>query len=147
MVKAIDDLRAKIGTSAPQFVDSVKPLAPSKPSPVAFNVSGQAGVGFTVNVVTPQNIQPASSALARAKVTKGPNAPLTPLLHNIQSATDTNFNSASNLIDYGTSSQSAFSINASGQTRYWRIRSSFDGQNWNNWQLLTGATGPIAVSV
>ena len=145
--QAIDDIRTKIGTGKPTFVDSVKPLAPSQPTPATFGVTGQAGVGFQVSIVNPQDINPASPALARAKITKGSNAPLTPLLHNVQSATDTNFTSASGLADHGITNQTTISIPASGATRYWRIRSSFDGQNWNAWQLLSGPSGPIAITV
>jgi hypothetical protein len=145
--RAIDDLRTKIGTQAPTFVDSVQPQAPVQPSPARFNVSGLAGVGFTVTIVNPQDIQPASTSLARAKITKGANASLTPIRHNVQSGTDTNFNSSSNLQDYKLSNQTSLSVPGSGVTLYWRLRSSFDGQNWNSWQLFSGPTGPVGVAV
>lgn len=144
---AIDDLRTKVGTGKPTFVDSVKPLAPTQPSPATFGVTGLSNVGFKIQIVNPQDINPQSPALARAKITKGPNAPLTPLFHNLQSAMDTSFSSSSGVVDYGISNQTAVSIPATGKTLYWRMRSSFDGQNWNAWQLLSGARGPIAVSV
>lgn len=144
---AIDDLRAKIGTGKTTFVDSVKPLAPSQPSPATFGVTGLPGVGFQVTIVNPQDINPQSPALARAKITKGANAPLATLFHNVVSATDTNFNSSSSLIDHGISNQTTWTIPASGVTRYWRFRSSLDGQNWNTWQLFSGPRGPIGVPV
>lgn len=144
---AIDDLRNKVGTQKPTFIASVQPQSPAQPSAAIFNVSGQTGVGFTVQITNPQDIQPASTALARAKITKGTNVALTPILHNVQSALNTNFNSAADLTDYGKSSQTTLTIPNSGVTLFWRIRSSFDGQNWNAWQLFSGPTGPIGVSV
>ena len=142
----VDDLYSKIGSSEPKFVDSVQPLAQITPSPATFNVSAVGGV-FAVQIVNPQNIQPASAALASAKVTKGSNASLTPVLHNLQSAKSTNFDSASGLTDYGVSTQTYWALPlGSGLALYFRIRSSLDGQNWNPWQLLSGPSGPIAVT-
>jgi hypothetical protein len=144
---AIDDLRAKIGTSAPTFVDSIVPLSPSQPPPATINVTGQTGVGFQITIVNPQNAKPLSVGVARARITKAPNAPLTPLFHNLNSAIDTNFNSQSSVTDYGVTSQTSVNIAGSGLTLFWRIRSSFDGKNWNSWKIFAGPTGPIAVSV
>lgn len=144
---AIEDLRTKIGTQKPTLIDAIQPLAPTQPTAVQFNVAGTTGVGFAIQILNPENIQPASAALARAKITKGPNVPLTPLFHNLQSAADTNFNSSSMVTDYGSTSQNQISIPGAGLIRYWRIRSSFDGQNWNAWQIFAGPTGPVAVTV
>lgn len=141
----LDSINTRLGSQPPKFVDSIRRIAPSQPSPVRFSVTAANGV-FTVLVVNPQDIQPASMALARAKITKGSNPSLSPVMHNLQSGTDTNFNSSSNLTDYGISSQTSWNISSPGASFYWRIRSSFDGQNWNAWQLYAGPSGPIAVT-
>lgn len=145
LTRQISDLQKKVGTQGPKFIDSGQPLATTQPTPVAINVTATGGT-YQVSVVTPQDIQPASPTLARAKILKGGNAILTPLYHNIQSAEDTNFNSASNVVDYGSTPQTKVAIPAPGQTLYWRIRSSFDGKNWNAWQIFSGPAGPVAVS-
>lgn len=142
----IDDIYTKIGSNAPAKVDSVSPLAPSQPPLAILNVLATPGTGYKVQIVNPQNVQSASMSLARARITKGPNAPLATVYHNLQSALDTNFNSGSNVTDHGVSTQTIWAIPTTGLSLYWRFRSSFDGQNWNPWQIFSGPNGPIAVS-
>lgn len=142
----LDDLYTKVGSKEPVKIDSVEPLAPSQPSPASLAVIATTGVGFKVQITNPQQVQPASMQLARAKILSGANAPLTPILHNLQSASDTNFDSASGLIDHGISNQTVWTIPMAGVTLYWRWRSSYDGQNWNPWQVYAGPAGPIGVS-
>jgi len=115
------------------------------PTPSTFNVLANNG-SFVIQIVNPQDIQPSSMKLRRAQILRGPNAALAKIFHNLQSATDTNFNSASHLTDYGISEQRQWSIPNPGQTFYWRLRNSFDGKNWNAWQLFSGPSGPVAVS-
>jgi hypothetical protein len=143
----IDDIYTKLGSRAPVKIDSVAQLAPAQPSFAVINVIPMTGIGFKIQLINPQDVQPASMALARAKALNGQNPSLSRVTHNVQSAIDTNFNSTSNVTDHGNSEQTVWTIPASGVTLYWRFRSSFDGQNWNPWQLYSGPSGPIAVTV
>lgn len=147
--RLIDSLNARIAGSPATFVDNPQTdrVSPSQPQAVAFNVSAAGGV-FAVQVTNPQHIQPASMALARAQALHKPNAPQAAIYHNLQSGTDTNFNSASALTDYGISAQTGWNIPLPNSTLYWRIRSSFDGKNFNAFQLFVapGNSGPTPVS-
>lgn len=145
MIAEIRDLQAKVGTEDPHFVDSIEQTAHAVPPPATFSVLANSG-SFVIQIVNPQDIQPASMKLRRAQILRGPNATLAKILHNLQSANDTNFNSASGLTDYGISEQRQWSIPNPNQDFYWRLRSSFDGKNWTPWQLLSGPSGPLLVS-
>lgn len=144
-----DTLSARTGGSQPTFVDSptTTPVAPTQPQAARFSVTASGGV-FAVQITNPQHVQPSSVALARAQAIKKPNAPLSAIYHNLQSATDVNFDSASSLTDYGISTQVAWNIPNANATLYWRLRSSFDGKNFNPFQVFVAAgnSGPTAVS-
>lgn len=145
----LDSLNSRTAGSPGTFVDDPQTaiVSPSKPQAVAFNVLADGGV-FSVQITNPQHVQPASMALSRAQALHKPNAPLSAIYHNLQSATDVNFDSASNLNDYGISTQIAWNIPNPGATLYWRVRSSFDGKNFNDYQLFVapGSSGPTPVS-
>lgn len=142
-----DDIYTKIGSQPPKKIDSVTTQSPAVPQQATFSVSGLPGVGFQVTIVNPQNVRPATMTLARAKILNSPNTPLTPVLHEVHSATSLNFDASAGLVEHGVSSQTKWVILASGQTNYWRMRSSFDGQHWNSWRVFAGPAGPISVTV
>lgn len=149
MCNEIDGIKSRTAGSPSTFVDDppTAMISPTTPQPASFNVSAAGGV-FAVQITNPQQVQPASVALAKAQVTKKPNTPLSTIYHNLQSGTNVNFDSASGFTDYGTSPQVSWNIPLPGVTLYWRVRSSFDGKNFNAYQLFVapGNSGPTPVS-
>jgi hypothetical protein len=118
--------------------------------PPAQCILGVTGVDgkFIIAVTPPENILPYTAQQMIMQNQAGPNANGIALLHQLQSATDINFNNQSNITDYGVSSQLSWTFQLPNQTLFWRLRSSFDGQNWNEWQLYStaGQCGPVSVS-
>lgn len=141
-------LRNKVGSR--EFVDD--PLNPvtvttPPPPPADFSAVGLDGK-FLVIVNNPQNINPQNVTLMQLRVQQsGANSSNAAIIHQLQSATDTLFNQNSNLKDYGTSSQLSWVDQDPNVTRFFRLRSSFDGQTWNNWQIFSSdqTCGPIGV--
>jgi hypothetical protein len=144
----IDAISRVLGPLATRFQDnpSVAPVA-APPSSAEFDVEPLDGK-FKVSITNPQDILAQSPQVRRLQIANGGNPTLTPILHNLQSATDTNFNNSSGVVDYGVSSQLSYEIHTPNATLFWRLRSSFDGSNWNDWQLFTDpdVCGPVAVS-
>jgi len=57
------------------------------------------------------------------------------MVHQLQSATTTLFDAASGVVTYGPFSELTQTFQLPNQSLFWRIRSSFDGTNWNAWQI------------
>lgn len=148
LVRQVEAIQVVVGTSDVQHVDSPasNPLAVPPPPSAAFNVIGLDGK-YIVFVNNPQTIQPMSVALALAQLRAGFNAQNSSIVHNLQSATDLNFNQSSSLKDYGTSSQLLWTDQDPNVTRFFRLRSSLDGKTWNPWQFFSSAAqcGPAGV--
>lgn len=136
------------GGKVPRFVDDPNQQTPqtAPPPAVSLNVRGIDGK-FQWLITNPEDVNPQSVAQMRAQLAQGMNLNGATVLHNVQSATDTNFNNASNLVDYGTTSQVFGQDQRPNETRFFRIRSSFDGLNFNAWQVFSSAQtcGPVAV--
>lgn len=143
----IDGIKIKVG-GTPEFADTaagvVAKVAP--PAKVGINVTGIDGK-FLVTLTNPQTVNPLSPTIAQLRWQNGVNPGRFPLLHNVQSATDLNFNNASNLVDYGISNQLGYEIQDPNVTRFFRVRSSYDGQTWNDWTVYSSAQscGPVGV--
>jgi len=116
------------------------------PPPVQFSVVGTDGK-YLITITLPQNVNPATVALLLATTQNNPNALNVPMGHQLQSATDVNFNAASNVTTYGPSAQLSWEIQDPNQTKFWRLQSSFDGQNFNAWQIFQSPAvcGPVGV--
>lgn len=143
----VDDLYRKIGKIPLSHVDGASAASKAPPPPAAsFAVSGQDGK-FKVAIVNPQDVQPLSPAILIAQARAGLNRQLTPILHNLQSSPDLNFDNNSGVTDYGISSQLAYEFQDPNVTKFFRLRSSFDGQNWNAWQIYSSplTCGPVGV--
>jgi hypothetical protein len=122
------------------------PSLSAPPSPAAFSVVGIDGK-FIVFVTSPAQIQPVSVAILLARIKAGASGVSTQTLYHLQSATSLNFDQSSDLKDYGTSSQMVWVDQDPNVTRFFRLQSSFDGQNWNAWQFYSSAEqcGPVGV--
>lgn len=140
-------LGAKIG-STPGFADTPTSTVASVPKPptVGINVTGIDGK-FIIALTNPQTVVALTPAVAQLRWQNGINPGRFPLVHNLQSAKDLNFNNASDLVDYGIGGQLAYEIQDPNVTRFWRVRSSYDGQTWNSWTVYSTpeTCGPVGV--
>ena len=85
------------------------PLAPQYRQRRSFGVAGVDGK-FLVSISNPQNVLPLSVPIMQQQISQGQNLGNVPIIHNLQSATALSFNLASNLTDYGNSSQLAYEV-------------------------------------
>ncbi|MGH8358208.1 MAG: hypothetical protein ACRESF_12000 [Pseudomonas sp.] len=117
------------------------------PPAASFNVTGIDGKFITI-VNNPQTVVPQSVLTAKLRFHAGMNLQRTAILHNLQSATDLNFNQASSLKDYGTGPQLLWTDQDPNVIRFFRLRSSYDGVTWNAWQVFSSplTCGPVGVS-
>jgi len=58
------------------------------------------------------------------------------------------FDANGNVTTYGPTPETSLSITNPNATLFWRLRSSYDEVNWNDWQIYSSASacGPIGVS-
>jgi hypothetical protein len=143
----IEGIYSEIGKLPIKFVDGIGThSAAVLPAAAQFAVQGIDGK-FLIAIVNPQNILPVSPAILSALMRAGLNRQLTPILHNVQSSLDINFDNNSSLVDYGISPQLAYEIQNPNVTRFFRLRSTYDGKNWNDWQIYSSSLtcGPVGV--
>lgn len=147
LCKRMEAVGTKIG-GIPGFTDTPSSVTTNvaPPATVGIDVSGIDGK-FLITLTNPQTVNPQSPTIASLRWVNGVNPGRFPIVHNLQSATDLNFNNASNLVDYGISGQLGYEIQDPNVTRFFRVRSSYDGQNWNNWTVYSSAAtcGPVGV--
>jgi hypothetical protein len=155
MSRAIDTLANRAGVEKLQLVDVTVPQPATglrqqpaeAPPQCQFAVSGQDGK-FTIEIANPQDQQPLSTGIAQGLVWLPSNAARNSVIHNLQSCETVDFDAANGLTDYGDSSQLTYHFQNPNVTLFWRVRSSYDGTNWNQWQIYGNATiacGPIGV--
>lgn len=133
----------------PSFVDN--PLTQLSANPVTppastFSVLGLDGK-FQLAVTLPQNTPAPSVFMYQQLIAGDQNALLSPIVHQAQSATNVNFDATSSVTTYDLGANLTFEVQDPNQTKFWRLRSSFDGQSWNPWQIFISAAvcGPVAV--
>ncbi|HEV7523010.1 MAG TPA: hypothetical protein VGP89_18050 [Candidatus Angelobacter sp.] len=144
-----DKLRRGLPWLGDGFVDMPLTTAPTNPvTPPAstFTVLGLDGK-FQITVTLPQNTQAPSVAMRRQLIVQDQNSLLAPMVHQLQSATSVKFDATSATTTYDLGAALAKEIQDPNQTKFWRLRSSFDGQAWNPWQIFISAAvcGPVAV--
>lgn len=106
-----------------------------QPPPNAkMNIAGSLGT-FIINITNPQSASPISALLDTGAVV---NAARLPIYHEVSSATSATFDSSNNLVIYPVTDATRFDITDPSKTRYFRIRSSFDQKNWNNYTYFSG---------
>jgi hypothetical protein len=115
---ALQSLYAQTGTAPLSKVDATAAAFTSPPAPSKLAVSGANG-NFTVSITTPQG---ASNA---------------PIYQEISSSPAANF--VSGVITYPVSTNTSYVLPNPGVTLYWRLRSSYNQQNWSNYLALPGA--------
>ncbi|HEY6253221.1 MAG TPA: hypothetical protein VI685_24970 [Candidatus Angelobacter sp.] len=116
------------------------------PPPVEFNVIGTDGQ-FQITITLPQDVQPPSVTLFQQSFLENNNQLGTLMVHQLQSATTVLFDEAGGVVTYGPFSELTQTFQLPNQTLFWRIRSSFDGNDWNEWQIYSSPAfcGPIGV--
>jgi len=131
------------------FLDDPSDIPASKPAPPAagFQVNGVDGK-FEIQITLPQDAQPQTVTLYRASFGLDMNRGRADMVHQIQSATNTLFDTSGNVTTYGPTPETSLSITNPNVTLFWRLRSSYDQVNWNDWQIYSSASacGPIGVS-
>ena len=156
LMRVIDVIRVKTGIgviddlvdpSAKTPSSSLRVSTPVVPPAAFFTVTGIDGK-FIVTIENPENILALSPAILLAQARVNINAQARGIWHNLQSATDINFSNASNLKDYGVSPQLMWTDQDPNVTRFFRLRSSYDRKNWNQWQIFlsTLQCGPVGVA-
>lgn len=111
--------------------DRQSPVAP--PPPLArFTVDYANGV-WEIQITNPQD----------AAVKRG-NFLRTPIQHHLQSSLNSSFNGQGAVEDYGTSSQTHWSIRASDK-RWWKLTSTYDGKTFNAPSLRNPGGDPVPI--
>jgi hypothetical protein len=133
------------GQSTLKKLDNQPPSFNQPPSIAGLSVVGQDG-NFTVTITNPQQVQPASVALLKQSAATQPNTQNAQIFHEISSSTTPQFNDEGDVITNPASTSLHYVFPLPIQTRYWRIRSSYDQKAWNSYRLFTTSSGPTAVS-
>lgn len=155
LMRSIDVIIVKTGIGPIQIIDpsaknpssSLRVSTPVVP-PAAYFVAVGIDGKFIVTIENPENILPLSPTILRAQARVNINAQARIIYHNLQSATDVNFINSSNLKDYGVSPQLMWTDQDPNVTRFFRLRSSYDRRNWNQWQIFSSTVtcGPAGVA-
>ena len=124
---ALQSLYAQTGTVPLQKIDATATAFTSPPAPSQLAVSGANG-SFTVSIATPQN---ASGAAAPRNATNAP------IYQEISSSPVANF--VSGVATYPVSTNTSYVFPNPGVTLYWRLRSSYNQQNWTSYIVQPGA--------
>jgi hypothetical protein len=131
---ALQSLYAQTGTAPLQKIDATPAAFTSPPAPSQLAVSGANG-SFTVSITTPQNAS-------------GPTAPRNainaPIYQEISSSPAANF--VSGVTTHPVSTNTSYVFPNPGATLYWRLRSSYNQQNWTNYIAQPGAVSSGLVS-
>lgn len=145
----MSNVKAHIGIDL-DFVDNPLQAVGAKssgvPQGVQFGVIGVDGK-YEVTIINPQSAVPQSVGVMLSRVLSNPNARKSTIVHNLQSATDTNFSNDSGVTDYGISSVLTYHFQDPNVTKFWRLRSSYDGTTWTGWQIYASVLtcGPVGV--
>jgi hypothetical protein len=115
---ALQSLYAQTGSAPLSKVDRAATPFLAPPAPSQLAVTGANG-SFTVSLTPPRT---ATNA---------------PIAQELSSSTTANF--SSNVTTYPISTNTSYVLPNPGATLYWRLRSSYNQQNWSNYLVLSGA--------
>jgi hypothetical protein len=118
----IAEIEKKIGLQAVD-PDTQNPVAPLPP---LAQVSITAGSGrFIIKITNPQYIFTTKVIAARNQIR-------TPIEHLLECSLNTQFDGGGDVHSFGPSSQTYWEITSLGVSkRFWRVKSTFDGENFN----------------
>jgi hypothetical protein len=126
---ALQSLYAQTGAAPLNKIDASPAAFTAPPAPSQLAVTGANG-SFSVSITTPQNAPSAGAAAPR-------NATNAPIYQEISSSPVANF--ASGVTTYPVSTNTTYVLPNPGVTLYWRLRSSYNQQNWTSYRTLPGA--------
>ena len=115
---ALQSLYAQTGTTPLSKVDATTAAFTSPPAPSKLAVSGVNG-SFSISITTPQN---AGNAAIYQEISSSPVA-----------------NFVSGVTTYPVSTNTSYVLPNPGVTLYWRLRSSYNQQNWSSYIAQPGA--------
>ena len=131
---ALQSLYAQTGSAPLNKVDATTTAFTAPPAASQMSVTGANG-SFSVSISLPQN---GSGSTAPRNATNAP------IYQEISSSAVANFSSP--LTTYPVSSNTSYVFNNPGATLYWRLRSSYNQQNWSSYQVLPGAVSAGVLS-
>lgn len=119
----------------------------SPPPPASLAVTGLDG-SFEITITLPQDAPAPSVTMYKNFVLRDLNKLRAQIFHQLQSASTVLFDAASNVITYGPFTETYKKFQIPNATLFWRLRSSYDGTNWNDWVVYSSPAtcGPVAVS-
>jgi hypothetical protein len=124
---ALQSLYAQTGATPLTKIDASPAAFTAPPAPSQLAVTGENG-SFTISIATPQN---ASGAAAPRNATKAP------IYQELSSSPAANF--VSGVTTYPVSTNTSYVLPNPGATLYWRLRSSYNQQNWSSYLAQPGA--------
>ena len=123
--RAIEQLYAQTGAAPLNKIDTRVAPFTAPPSGSQLAVTGANG-SFTISITAPPN----ASAAPR-------NATNAAVYHEVSSSPVANFSAG--VTTYPVSTHSSYVLPNPGATLYWRLRSSYNQQNWSSYLALPGA--------
>jgi hypothetical protein len=134
-----DRLTATLPQLAGNKVDSPQTPGTGAPLPqqCSFTVKIVAGLA-DIEITLPQFKQASTPALQKQQIVDNPNALLGTILHKLQSCSDASFSVAAGLRDYQPTSQTQI-LKIDANT-FWRMKSSYDGKNYNQFSAVQRST-------
>lgn len=100
------------------------------PDQCLFTIKHAGGVAY-IQITPPQLRIPLTQKTAKAMTVNNPNSLLGTLVHRVQSCQDQNFSASGGVQIYTGIATSHFSWPDTNV--FWRLQSSFDGKNFNDW--------------
>jgi len=103
---------------------------------------------FQITLTLPQDVPAPSVTVYQNYILRERNKLRGVMMHQLQSATSVLFDAASNALTYGPFTETYKEIQMPNVTLFWRVRSSYDGTNWNDWLVYSSPAtcGPLGVS-
>lgn len=138
----IDGINQHVGRITATKVDTVAQSINPPPSAAGFAITAQDG-RVRVTLTNPQNRVAATQKLVQG----GPsNIAGAAIYHELSSCESVAFDDASTLTVYPASTATTQEFTAPNTALYWRLRSSFDQNAWNGYQVFGGVVKPRALS-
>lgn len=124
---SLQSLYAQTGSAPIKKIDTTAAVFTSPPPQCSLSVTGANGQ-FSVSITLPQQASGSSAPK---------NSTSSPIYQEISSSTIANFSSG--VVTYPVSPNTSYTFPNPGANLFWRLRSSYNQQNWNNYSVQPGA--------